>query len=154
MSFILLVAAKYLIYLLFILAGFILYQKFQKGNFAGVARDSLTILVSLVVGLIITWLIRTYYPIPRPFVVDQTTPLIPHDPSPGFPSQHAVISFILVNYLFTQSKKWWWLAFGLALIITGARVYTKVHSLLDIEGGAILAIIVYFVVSRLVRFKI
>jgi len=154
MNLILLITGKYLIYLLFLFTAYILSQKFQRGNFAGVTRDSLTIFVSLVVGLIITWLVRTYYPIPRPFIEDQTRPLIPHDPSPGFPSQHAVISFILVSYFFTQSKKWGWLALGVALLITGARVYAKVHTILDISAGAILAIAVYFVVSRLVRSKI
>lgn len=153
MNLILVITGKYLIYLLFLFTAYILYQKFQRGNFAGVARDSLTILASLIVGLALTWLVRTYYPLPRPFVVDQTTPLIPHDLSPGFPSQHAVISFILATHLFKQGKRWGSIALVLAIVITGARVFARLHSIWDILGGVVLAVIVYFVVARLVRSK-
>lgn len=77
---------------------------------------------------------------PRPFVDLQIAPLVPHDPSNGFPSNHALLTMSVAAVVFVYNRKVGVTLFMLALAIGLGRVLAYVHSPIDILGSAIIAI--------------
>ncbi len=77
---------------------------------------------------------------PRPFVVGHFTPLVPHAPNNGFPSDHA----LLVSALAAVGMFWnRWLGvvlWTLAIVVAISRVYVGVHHPIDVLGSMAFAI--------------
>jgi undecaprenyl-diphosphatase len=78
---------------------------------------------------------------PRPFVTRHVTPLIPHGPDNGFPSDHALFTGLLTAVTFFFSKKIASIMAVLTVMVGVARVLALVHSPLDIAGGWVFAAI-------------
>lgn len=72
---------------------------------------------------------------PRPFVVAHTTPLFPHAPDNGFPSDHALLTGTLAALLTVFSVPLGLCMWFLAFLIGGARVLAGVHHTIDIAGS-------------------
>ena len=79
---------------------------------------------------------------PRPFVVEQFTPLIPHAPDNGFPSDHALLTFSIAAICFSFNKRLGLLLGVIALIVGVARVYAGVHHSIDIIGSIVIVVVV------------
>jgi len=95
-------------------------------------------------------LIKSLFPIPRPFVTDHFPPLtltIPIDGS--FPSGHTAASFALATSVWLHNKKLGLYFIIIALTIGVSRVLANVHWPLDIIGGTVIGIIVSWVVEKL-----
>ena len=76
---------------------------------------------------------------PRPFVVSHTTPLFPHAPDNGFPSDHALLTGTLAALITAFSVPLGLLMWFLAFLIGASRVLAGVHHALDIIGSFIIA---------------
>src|ERR1700730_9982138 len=77
----------------------------------------------------------------RPFVEAHFTPLIPHIPDNGFPSDHALLVSAVAaigSYLNWRLGAALWV---LAFIVAAARVYVGLHHPIDVLGSAAIAII-------------
>ena len=95
-------------------------------------------------------LLKSLFPIPRPFVTDHFPPLtltIPIDSS--FPSGHTAASFALATSVWLHNKKLGLYFIIIALTIGVSRVLANVHWPLDIIGGTVIGIIVSWVVEKL-----
>jgi len=86
---------------------------------------------------------------PRPFVVQNFTPLISHAMDNGFPSDHVLLlSAIAIIFSFFNRKTaiWLWI---IALLVGISRIYVGVHHTIDILGSIGIALIsglsVYYV---------
>src|SRR5215831_7443380 len=120
-------------------------------------REQIRILVLAAVVLPLTYLISLiagalYYD-PRPFVIGHFTPLIPHKPSNGFPSDHVLWSAAIAAIIF-PSNRWLSAVLWVLVIAVGAsRVYVGVHHVTDIVGSmtiaAGVAALVYYALSKL-----
>ena len=82
---------------------------------------------------------RIYYD-PRPFVIDHSTPLIPHDATNGFPSEHTLCSMTAAVIIFVFKRKTGILLGILAILIGIARVIAGIHHPIDIIGSVIIGI--------------
>ncbi len=98
--------------------------------------------VTLPLAYIVAKILSTFYYDPRPFVVGNFVPLIPHAPDNGFPSDHTLISAAFAAVLFPFNKKVAIVASILALIVGISRVYVGVHHPIDILGSIAIAAIV------------
>jgi undecaprenyl-diphosphatase len=76
---------------------------------------------------------------PRPFVVENFTPLVAHAADNGFPSEHTLLSAAVAALVYFFSKKLGALLFVLALLVGAARVLAGVHHALDVTGSIIIA---------------
>ena len=86
---------------------------------------------------IITYVLKSYFASPRPYVELALTPLVPGH-SYSFPSGHTAVAFALLIPLWRINK---WLGvswFAFAVLVGFARVYEFVHFPSDIAAGAIL----------------
>lgn len=104
------------------------------------------------IGYLIALLIRSLYPISRPFaLLPDINPLVDASDTAltSFPSLHATIFFALGTFLFFYHKRLGALYLFAALLIALSRVIAGIHWPLDILAGAVLGILGAFVVRRL-----
>lgn len=108
------------------------------------------------VASFIAWLaaeaIKQIFPSLRPFVTDGHTPLtltIPQITNGSFPSGHSAAAFALAATLWLHKKNLGWLFLLLASAVGAARVLAYVHYPIDILGGALLGILIAFVLEKL-----
>jgi undecaprenyl-diphosphatase len=72
---------------------------------------------------------------PRPFVVDGTTPLIPHGTDNGFPSDHTTLAMAVAVVVLLRHRVAGSILVGIALLLGGSRVAAHVHHWPDILAG-------------------
>lgn len=68
----------------------------------------------------------------------------------SFPSGHTATAFSLFLLLSLMNQKWWWgtVCFLLALIVGTSRVYLLQHFWVDVFAGAVLGVIITFLVIK------
>ena len=91
----------------------------------------LVYLVSLLAGAL-------YYD-PRPFVIGHYTPLIPHKPTNGFPSDHVLWTAAIAAIIFPNNKYLSLVLWILTAAVGIARVYVGVHHATDVIGSMVIA---------------
>lgn len=79
---------------------------------------------------------------PRPFIIDNFIPLIPHANDNWFPSDHTLISSAFAMMIFVFNKKIWVLLWILAILVWISRVLAWVHHWVDIIWSIIISIII------------
>lgn len=98
-----------------------------------------------------------FYNNPRPFVVDGFTPLIPHAPDNGFPSDHMLLVSAIAAICSFYSRRIGAILWGIAIYVGISRVYVGVHHPVDIIGSAVIAIVVssfvFFILKGLLNKK-
>ena len=74
-------------------------------------------------------------------MVENITPLFPHVPDNGFPSDHVLLAAGIAAILMPFSKKWSIILWIIAFIIGAARVYAGVHHWIDILASMLIALL-------------
>jgi undecaprenyl-diphosphatase len=117
------------------------------------ARNRLIMLaiLSLLVAFGMASLAGILYYDPRPFVGEHTTPLIPHVPDNGFPSDHTLYTMVASATVFTYRRKTGILLGILAILAGVARVIAGVHHPIDIIGGAAIAVAATYIAWVLLK---
>lgn len=77
---------------------------------------------------------------PRPFVVGHFTPLVPHAPDNGFPSDHALLTAALAAIITRYNWKMGAIVWLIAILVDTARVAAGIHHTIDIAGSVIISI--------------
>ena len=114
---------------------FILYGLLTKRRREFILLSVLVLPTSYLIGVLAGHL---FYD-PRPFVVSHTTPLFPHAPDNGFPSDHALLTGTLAALITAFSVPLGLLMWFLAFLIGASRVLAGVHHALDIIGSFLIA---------------
>jgi undecaprenyl-diphosphatase len=100
--------------------------------------------VALPVMYVLLIVAGTVYYDPRPFDVGHYTPLIPHSPDNGFPSDHTLLCSATSSIVFFYNKKMSALLWAMAALVGASRVYTGLHHTTDILASAIMAVAVSY----------
>jgi undecaprenyl-diphosphatase len=98
------------------------------------------LIIAISISLILVLILSHYIIDPRPFVVNNVTPLLPHAPDNGFPSDHTLVSMLAALLVFFFSKKIGSILIALAVIVGVARILAHLHHPLDIIGSIIIAL--------------
>ena len=135
--------AKYLLYICAAIAViYFLKQSRQK------QKEMLIFAVILLpLSYIIAKIVGHFYFDPRPFVLGHFTPLIPHVPANGFPSDHTLFGAAVAFAIFHFNKKLGSPLLFFAILIGFSRILAGVHHTADILGSIIIAGLVYLLVS-------
>jgi undecaprenyl-diphosphatase len=115
-------------------------------------------IITLPAILLLAKVASLFYYNPRPFVVENFVPLIPHADNNGFPSDHTLLSTAVAAVVYFFNKKAGVFLFFLALLVGTARVLAGVHHAVDIAGSFMVTIVVSllvykFVLPRALRIK-
>lgn len=127
------------------LVVFASYARREKVEIALVAFCS-----GLVARYGVTAAIRSVYERTRPFVDLPVHPLIAES-SWSFPSEHALFFFGLATAVYLYERRWGWVFYLGALIVSVARVVAGIHYVSDIAAGALLGVLVAVGVNRVVE---
>lgn len=138
------IGAKYL--WLAALAVFLIWLSRQPGEKR--RRAFKFALLALALTFVIGRIAGQLYYNPRPFVVGDFAPLIPHAANNGFPSDHLLLTGALSTIVFYYNRRWGTALWGISFLIGAARVYAGVHHWADIIGAAGIAIICVWLVAR------
>lgn len=137
-------SAKYLIALPILILGIYFLSRPWESKMRMVTFAIPALLLTLLVGYVANHIFSD----PRPFVVGNFTPLIPHAPDNGFPSDHALLVTALATLGMFWNKRIGIVLWAIAIVVMFARVYVGVHHALDVIGSAVISLIVI----SLVRF--
>jgi len=147
MDMLMILLAKYLYLLIALLA--VIYLLMQPR-----AKQKQIIIFSIIVlplAYLVAKIAGHFYFDPRPFVVHHVKPLIPHAPTNGFPSDHALLSFAIASIIFVFNKKIGILLGILGLFVGISRIYVMVHSPMDIVASFVISVVVVGLVFYLSR---
>lgn len=137
-------SAKYLFFLVILVAGVYFFRQPRDVQ----KKIAVFSLISLpIIYLLAVFAGHIYYD-PRPFVVGNFTPLIPHAADNGFPSDHALLVSAIAAIIMYFHRRVSAVLWVLAIIVSLARVYVGVHHLADIIGSFVISLVVTFVVYR------
>jgi undecaprenyl-diphosphatase len=107
--------------------------------------------LSVLLGMLTSYVISLFYYHPRPFVDNLGTQLIEHAPDSSFPSDHTTFIFsISIMLLFNKTTRVIGIALCVCSLISGlSRVFGGVHFPLDILGAILVSIFSSLVVFNL-----
>lgn len=146
MDSIIIFGAKYLYLSVAILALFYLLILPKKES----SRVIVAALIALPLSYLVAKGLSALYYDPRPFVVGQFVPLIPHAPDNGFPSDHTLFVSAIAAVIFAFERRLGLALFVVAALVGWSRVGAGVHHLTDIVGSMIIASVVTWGVVRFV----
>ena len=137
MNFLIIICAKYLIFIVGILAFAYWLRVPRKQKIRLLVLGLLTGIIAIVLAKIGSSL---FYDA-RPFVSDNVIPLFAYTADNGFPSDHTLLAASIAVAIFFVSKKWGIGFMLLAVIIGLSRVLANVHHPVDIIGSFFFTII-------------
>jgi undecaprenyl-diphosphatase len=107
--------------------------------------------LSVLLGMLTSYLVSLFYYHSRPFVNNFGTQLVEHAPDSSFPSDHTTFVFsISVMFLFNKSTRVIGIVLYFLSLISGlSRVFVGVHFPLDILGAILVATFSSMVVFKL-----
>jgi undecaprenyl-diphosphatase len=141
--------AKYAFILALLLWAWYLFK--MRGQKRAFWLSIAFILISLALTYLFGLLARHFYYDPRPFIESGFTPLIPHIPDNGFPSDHALLAGALAASSLYYSKRLAIYLWIIALFVAYSRVYVGVHHTLDVATSLGLALIATAVVHAMLK---
>jgi undecaprenyl-diphosphatase len=126
---------------------------FLAGWIRGLPLDrqgAITALIASGVGLLANRVINQIWMRPRPFIAhpDNVRVLLPHAADASFPSDHAVAAFAIVAVLIAFRPKFGIAAALFAILMIYARIYVGNHYPGDVLSGALIGLIIGFVMVR------
>lgn len=102
-------------------------------------RLALIALVALALAYALARVAGALYSHPQPFVVDGTTPLIPHAIDNAFPSDHTLVGGVFASVAFLADKRVGMVLWALTLLVGTARMAAGLHTWVDIVAAALIA---------------
>lgn len=91
---------------------------------------------------------------PRPFVVGNFVPLVPHAPDNGFPSDHTLFAAALAALATRFSWKYGLALWVLAVLVGVSRVAAGVHHTVDVIGAIVIAAVAVVLVAYLLQKRV
>ncbi|MBA3733176.1 phosphatase PAP2 family protein [Patescibacteria group bacterium] len=129
--------AKYLFVLSFVLSGIF----FLRQDWTTKKRIIYFAIPSLVLIFLLSIIANHLYFNPRPFVVGNYTPLIPHANDNGFPSDHVLLVSSVAAIFYYFNRKLSFILWFIASVVAISRVYVGVHHFLDVFTSMFLSFV-------------
>lgn len=99
-------------------------------------------LISLPLIYLVAVLAGHLYFNPRPFVVGNFTPLIPHVADNGFPSDHVLLVSAVSAVVMYFNRRIGLILWILTILVAISRVYVGVHHLVDVLASMFISLLI------------
>jgi len=109
-----------------------------------------TAVISWLVGIII----KSFFWLPRPYLVSGQTPKVNFLLDGSFPSNHALFAFSLSLAVLTFNRRLGIFLLLLSFLIAAGRILAGVHSFFDVSGSFFLAVLLVFLLRKLIYSKL
>ena len=142
---------EYLIYLVILFVFWHAYRMWQRNGLKAFVPYVEAIISVIIARGVVVELIRVFYDRIRPFEAFSLTHNLIIDSASSFPSGHTIVMFALATSIYFYDKKFGWFLFVLGAVIGLGRIAGGVHYPSDVLGGAVLGIVVgwlVYVVSK------
>lgn len=143
MDILIIFGAKYLWIAPVLGALYVFWKSDSKKRIFGLA--ALALPVTYVCGVIA----RILYFNPRPFVVNNFTPLVEHVADNGFPSDHVLLVGAIAGVIGKYDTRWGALLWLIAIAVGASRVLAGVHHTVDILASLAISALVTRVIYLL-----
>lgn len=111
---------------------------------------ALRALMTSIIAWIAVQMVKNLFPTMRPFETNGNSTMVVWNPiSNSFPSTHTAVAFGIAMAIWLHDKKLGSVFMVTAFLVGAARVAANVHYPLDIAGGAVLGVLVAYLVERL-----
>ena len=129
------IGAKYVIFVVGLAAIVctLLSERTVRNNIVKIA------VLSFPLAFLIAFIASLLYYDTRPFVAENTRPLIPHAADNGFPSDHTLYAMVMATIIFAYNRTIGVLLVILAILVGVSRVMAGVHYPVDIVGSVAIA---------------
>jgi membrane-associated phospholipid phosphatase len=117
-------------------------------------RVALEVLVIFTVSLLLSLGLKYLIESPRPFMIDSSVIVYEKETGFGMPSAHAVISVVVLGWVWLRHPRSWMLSIGagvLILLIGLSRVYLGVHYPSQVIAGWVLGLLLLWLFSYIDR---
>lgn len=104
--------------------------------------------VTLVIVYAVTVVLGYLHPEARPFVEQNTTPLVAHVADNSFPSTHAALGAVMAVFIWKINVRWGFVALLLVGVISVVRVLARLHYPADIVVGLVVGVVISVVALR------
>lgn len=105
----------------------------------GDRRFALRLLLALLLAWGVSYLIKTLFYFPRPYISLGLEPLYSHPTDGTFPSGHTATTFAISFAVFRKHRRLGFNLLVISCLVAATRVVYSYHSWLDVLGGIILA---------------
>ena len=126
---------------LFVLPIFVLGAYFVARTWPAQKRMALFAVPAGVLTYLLGLIGNYLYYDPRPFVALHFTPLVPHAPDNGFPSDHTLLVSAVAMIGTLWNRRLGMVLWILAILVAIGRVYVGLHHVLDVIASMVFAVI-------------
>jgi len=138
------------IYMAAIVVIFILGLKQRKCENRKIAVNTV---VLTVINLIINIIVRSIFPVDRPFVHSKVNLLLPHDSASSFPSNHATGTMSIALGIAKYNRVLSITLSIISIIVGFSRIYVGHHYPMDVVGAYIIAWVTNYIYNLKLRSK-
>ncbi|EGT5696097.1 undecaprenyl-diphosphatase [Klebsiella aerogenes] len=141
--------ANTLIYAIPVIIILLWFAGKEKGKMLAL-RSTLT----MVIGVVLSLIIGTLWPHPRPFMIPLGYVWFSHTADYSFPSDHMTIFVCFALALISaKAARTGLLLLGISILVAWSRIYLGVHFPLDMAGAVVTGIVSDVLFCRLWRYK-
>ena len=137
---------EYLIYLVVLFVFWHAYRMWRKGGIKNLLPYAEAAVSVFLARIVVEPAIHLFYGRVRPFIALSLTHNLIVDTAQSFPSGHTIIMFALATSIFFYDRKFGWFLYVLGILIGVGRIMGGVHYPSDVLGGAVLGILVGWLV--------
>lgn len=140
-------------YLILFIGEYLIYfQFFLAFIFCFIGNNTrlwLNIIFTTGVSWLTGWLIKSFFYLPRPFILSKTAAIVNFHLDGSFPSNHAVVAWSLAWSIYWFYPKSGTILIIGAILISLGRIFGGVHSPLDVAAGFLIALFLSLIIHRL-----
>ncbi len=147
--------AQYLIFIEALVAAIVLFKSEKESRI----KVFLLLIITSAFSFVIAKIAGSIYYNPRPFVLNNSSPLFFHEATNGFPSNHSLLAFALALPILSFNRKVGLALSAFAILIGLSRIMSGVHHPADIFGSFLIVSFSYwfsyrYLLSTLIRSKL